>query len=708
MSRIKQIKKRDGSLTQFDQSKITSAIAKALNAVGRTDAANLSKELSNQVVETLEGRIKGKEVPSVEEVQDIVENTLIKDNYSEAAKAYILYRARRQEAREYKRFLGVQKDELKLGVNALKVLQRRYLRRDVEGRIIETPRELFKRVARSIAKADASYGKSTADIAESENKFFEMMASLEFLPNSPTLMNAGTALGQLSACFVIPIEDNLASIFDAVKDTAIIHQSGGGTGFSFSRLRPRGDIVKTTGGIASGPVSFMKVFDATTEQIKQGGKRRGANMAVLSVYHPDILEFIRSKSEPDVLTNFNISVAADESFMQAVRSDADIALVNPRNGETVRKISASQVFQLIVTQAWETGDPGLIFIDEMNRANPTPRVGSYEASNPCGEQPLLPYESCNLGSINLAKFVHAEKQEVRWERLGQITENAIHFLDNVIDANNYPLKQTASITHANRKVGLGVMGFAEMLILLGIRYDSSEAIFFAEKLMRFLEAKSHEASEEIAKVRGPFPNFKESTLARNHGAKIRNATTTTIAPTGTISIIAGCSSGIEPLFAVAFVRDVMEGTKLLEVNPIFEQVARKRGFYSQDLISKIAETGSIQTVEGIPRDVKDLFVTALDIAPEWHVKIQAAFQKHTDNAVSKTVNLPHDSTIDDVKAAYLLAWRLRCKGITVYRYGSKPNQVLYIGPLEKEAGAENHVVADSEFSGGCIGTTCTF
>jgi ribonucleoside-diphosphate reductase alpha chain len=701
---ITKIRKRDGRLQAFDQGKIASAIQKALEAVGEQKTTKTSEKLSDKVATVLEEEYDGK-IPTVEDIQDIVERTLIQNNLAKAAKAYILYRSKHQEARDYKIFIGVH-DDLKLDLNSLKVLERRYLRRDGTGKVIETPKQLFERVAHNIAAGDKKYASSGDRVSAVEKEFFEMMSSLEFLPNSPTLMNAGTPLGQLSACFVIPIEDNLRSIFDAVKATALIHQSGGGTGFSFSRLRPRGDVVKSTGGVASGPVSFMKVFDATTEQIKQGGRRRGANMAVLSVHHPDIVEFITSKTEPGALTNFNISVAVDENFMRSVTTNKKITLVNPRNAKAMKEVSASQLFQLIITQAWQTGDPGLIFLDTMNRANPTPQLGKFEATNPCGEQPLLPYESCNLGSINLIKFID-EKGNVDWNRLARRIKSAVHFLDNVIDANKFPMKQIATITRANRKIGLGVMGFAEALIMLKIRYDSPRAVSFAEKLAKFFELKTHEASEELAKQRGPFPNFKGSIWAKNGGRKIRNATTTTIAPTGTISIIAGCSSGIEPLFAVAFVRDVMEGTKLLEVNPIFEKVARKKGFFSSDLLVKISETGSIQHIEEIPSDIRNLFVTALDISPEWHIRIQAAFQKYVDNAVSKTINLRSDSTIEEVKQAYLLAWRLNCKGITVYRYGSKPNQVLQIGPLEKDR-EENHIVADSEFSGGCFGTTCTF
>ena len=532
------------------------------------------------------------------------------------------------------------------------------------------------------------------------------MRGLEFIPNSPTLMNAGTSLGQLSACFVIPIEDSLSSIFDAVKATALIHKSGGGTGFSFSKLRPRGDVVKTSGGVASGPVSFMKIFDATTEEIKQGGRRRGANMGILSVYHPDIVEFISAKSKPGFLQNFNVSVSVDDKFMRSATSPREkISLVSPRNRKVVARVNAAELFQMMVSKAWETGDPGLIFLDSINRANPTPKLGRIEATNPCGELPLLPYESCNLGSINLTKFV--EKGRVQWDRLGTTIRNAVHFLDNVIDANRYPMTKIADVVRANRKIGLGVMGFAEMLIMLGIRYDSARSITTARKVMGFIQKVSHDASKELALARGSFPNFNGSTWPKKGYKRMRNATTTTIAPTGAISIIAGCSSGIEPLFALSFVRDVMEGTKLLEVNPLFEETAKRKGFYSSELMLKIAETGSVLGMKEVPPHVKNIFRTALDISPEWHVRIQAEFQRNVDNAVSKTINLPRDGSIEDVRRSFLLAWRLNCKGITVYRYGSKSKQVLTIGSLEKEP-REKHVIADSEYAGGCAGTSCPY
>ncbi len=697
---IDRIRKRGGRLEAFDQRKITDAISKAFAEVrGAVDEA-VPKGLSDQVVAKLNERFANK-TPSVEEIQDIVEDTLVRNDYGDVAKAYILYRNRHAVMRDYKRFFGVV-DDLKLGVNATKVLQKRYLRRDSKGDVIETPSQMFRRVAHAIASVDGRYGKEF-DATSVEERFYAMMANLEFLPNTPTLMNAGTELGQLSACFVIPIEDSLDSIFEAVKATAIIHQSGGGTGFSFSRLRSRGDIVKTTGGAASGPVSFMKIFDATTEEIKQGGRRRGANMAVLSVYHPDIIDFVSVKSRLNILTNFNLSVAVDDAFMRAVESDREIGLVNPRNGKVVKAVSARELFSLIVTKAWECGDPGLIFIDEINRHNPTPKLGKIESTNPCGEQPLLPYESCNLGSINLTKMVVGGAMD--WEKLERTVKDAVHFLDNVIDANKYPLKEVEKTTKANRKIGLGVMGFSEALIKLGIRYDSQRALAVARKIMKSVEDVSHKESAELARERGSFPNFKGSMWDKKGYGPMRNATTTTIAPTGSISVIAGCSSGIEPLFAVSFIRDVMEGTRLLEVNPQFEEIAKKRGFYSTELMTKVAQTGSVQGIAEIPADVRRLLATALDIPPEWHVRIQAAFQEFTDNAVSKTINIPNEASAEAVRESYLLAWKLKCKGITVYRYGSKAQQVLYVGSLERGR-EDKHVVADSEYAGGCVGMVC--
>jgi len=585
------------------------------------------------------------------------------------------------------------KDDLKLSLNAAEVLKRRYLLKDECGEVIETPRQMFERVARAVASAELKYGKSKGEVKETELGFYQLMDNLEFLPNSPTLMNAGTELGQLAACFVLPVDDSMEGIFGAVKDMAVIHQSGGGTGFSFSRLRPKGDVVKSTGGIASGPVSFMRVFDVATGVIKQGGKRRGANMGILNVDHPDILDFIRAK-EGGEFANFNTSVAVTDAFMHALENDEEYGLINPRTKEEVRRIKARDVFNELVTYAWKIGDPGIIFATEINRQNPLPAIGTIEATNPCSEQPLLPYESCNLGSINVSKFVKSGDGEVDWERLKETVWSCVRFLDDVIDVNRYPLPEIEEMTRANRKIGLGIMGFSELLIKLGIAYDSKDALSIGEKLMQFVTSEARQCSQAIGLKKGSFPNFDSSTLSKYEA--MRNATVTTIAPTGTISIIAGCSSGIEPLFAVAFVRNVMGG--MLEINKLFEAIAKERGFYSKELIREIAKRGSIQDIGGIPEDVKRIFVTALDISPEWHVRIQAAFQNHTDNAVSKTVNLPADATCEDVKNVFLLAYNLKCKGITVYRYGCKEDILSLDIP---KLLLEEYVSADSEYTGEC-------
>jgi len=701
--RVSKITKRDGRIVSFDENKIAGAILKALKAVQREDG-DLARKLSEDVVRLINERFEDK-IPSVENVQDLVEDVLIRNGYADVAKAYILYRQKRAEIREYKRFFGVV-DDLKLGVNAIKVLKNRYLMKDYEGKVIETPSQMFRRVARAVAKADLLYDKKS-DVERIEETFYQVMANREFLPNSPTLMNAGTRLGQLSACFVLPVEDSIDGIFTTLKHMAMIHQSGGGTGFSFSKLRPAGDIVGSTKGVASGPVSFMTIYDAATNVIKQGGRRRGANMAILDVTHPDVLKFIEAKSREGILTNFNISVAVTDQFMDAVEKDAEYELINPRSGKAEAKLRARHVFDLIASNAWRTGDPGLIFIDEINRHNPTPQLGEIRSTNPCGEQPLLPFESCNLGSINLVKMVKG--REVDWKKLKSVVRTAIHFLDNVIDVNRYPVPEIGELTRANRKIGLGVMGFADMLIMLGVPYDSEEALAMGEKVMKFVSDEATKKSVEIGEKRGAFPNFSGSIWEKKGYKTIRNSTVTTVAPTGTISIIAGCSGGIEPIFAVAFVRNVMEGTRLLEIQSTFEKIAKERGFYSRDLMLEIAKTGSIQKMEEVPKDVRRIFVTSLDIDAEWHVRMQAGFQKYVDNAVSKTVNLPPDATVEDVRRVYLLAYKLKCKGVTVYRYGSKREQVLYVGPLlTKELATEKHVSADSEYSGGCPTGVCTF
>ncbi len=708
--RPRAVRKRDGRTVPFDATKIRHAIEGAAQEVLRDHgrALELAEAVAPIVVEHLSRRYGG-DVPTIENIQDVVETVLMSEGHSRIAKAYILYREDRSQIRLAKAMLG-SKDDLKLSLNAVEVLKRRYLLRDETRRIVETPDELLHRVARHVSSAEANYGASS-DCEEAQERFYEMMRELEFLPNSPTLMNAGTDLGQLSACFVIPIDDSIDGIFTALGEMARIHQTGGGTGFAFSRLRPRGDLVASTQGHASGPISFLHIFDKATEVIVQGGKRRGANMGVLRCDHPDIAEFVEAKLRTGALANFNLSVGATDRFMRAVTGDRTFALVNPRTGRRAGQLKAAVLFDRIVNAAWRTGDPGLIFLDHINRRHPTPEQGAIEATNPCGEVPLLPFESCILGSINLARMTAEEagakaaRVRVDWDKLRDRVHWGVRFLDDVIDANRYPLDSIAEVTRTNRKVGLGVMGFADLLTRIGIAYDSPQAVTFARKLMRFIHTESLHASGQLAQARGPFPAFQKSVHAPA-GRQLRNATVNTIAPTGTISIIAGCSSGIEPLFAVSFVRNVLSGTKLFETNPWFEKVARDRGFYSRDMLAEVAAGGSLKNIKGIPADVKKLFVTAFDVPPRQHLEIQAAFQKYTDNAVSKTINLPADATPDDIREIYLAAYRLKCKGITIYRYGSKSQQVLSTGQSPTE---ENDIVSvERDYSGGCISGLCDF
>jgi len=593
-----------------------------------------------------------------------------------------------------------------LTINSKEVLKRRYLLKDNERRVIESPDEMFRRVARHVASGEKNF-KKRIDPIEVEERFYGMMHSLEFMPNSPTLMNAGTPLGQLSACFVLPVEDSIKGIFRSLNNMASIHQSGGGTGFSFSSLRPKDDLVYSTKGAASGPVSFMKIFDTATGVIVQGGRRRGANMGVLRCDHPDIVEFVESKVKPGEFNNFNLSVGVTDRFMEAVKHGRNHSLINPRTGKRSGDIKARDLFSRIVASAWLSGDPGLIFLDEVNRKNPTPLLGRIEATNPCGELPLLPFESCNLASINLARMVSGSVPD--WERIRRNIIWGVRFLDDVIEVNKFPLKEIKEITFANRKIGLGVMGFADMLISLGIPYDSPRAALFAEDLMKFIKRESLKASSELAKERGVFKNFSKSVYAKK-GVRLRNATVNTIAPTGTISVIAGCSSGIEPLFAISFIRNVLSGRGLFEMNRSFEDAVKERGFYNKRLIEMISQKGSVRSVKNLSDDIKRVFVTAFDIKPKDHLSIQAAFQRHCDNSVSKTINMPSGAKTGDVANVYMEAYRLRLKGITIYRYGSKKDQVLSFvdGPGRGHRTPGGMINAGSEYSGGCVSGTCPF
>lgn len=596
-------------------------------------------------------------------------------------------------------------EKLNLAQNAIKVLEKRYLKRDNEGNCTESPADMFLRVASSIAAAELKYNNSENDVNELTKKFYDAITSLYFMPNSPTLMNAGRELGQLSACFVLPVEDSLEGIFETVKNTALIHKSGGGTGFSFSRLRPKNDVVRSTMGVSSGPVSFMEVFNAATEAVKQGGTRRGANMGILRVDHPDIIDFINCKSDNTKLNNFNISVAITDKFMEALKNGEDYDLYHPNTKKSLGRLNAKQVFDLIVDGAWKNGEPGIVFIDKMNADNPTPLVGDIESTNPCGEVPLLAYEACNLGSINLGLMLKegVNGKDVDWDKLAEVTKLSIHFLDDVITVNNYPLPRIADMVQNNRKIGLGVMGWADMLMKLGLSYSSKEGTDLAYKVMEFIDYHSKVKSVELAKSRGAFNNFKGSVyesgtfLTNKYSGKsagmisdddwknldaqikehgIRNATTTCIAPTGTISMIASASGGVEPLFGLVFSRNVMDGTEMLEVNPIFEKYAKDHGFYSDKLMKEIAKDGSVAHVEGVNDEVKAMFATAHDVSPEWHVRMQAAFQLHTDNAVSKTINFEEHATRQDIEKAYILAFENDLKGITVYRNNSRTFQPM--------------------------------
>ncbi|MFX1484946.1 MAG: adenosylcobalamin-dependent ribonucleoside-diphosphate reductase [Promethearchaeota archaeon] len=661
------VEKRDKRIVDFDDSKIEAAISKAFESIN-ADTGPV-RGLTKEVVQIIHERKL--DVIHIEEIQDIVEDTLMLRGFTDIARRYMKYREKHREARKILQMMGVV-DDLKFGPNAATVLSR-YLLKDEEGNPTETPSQLFRRVSSAVAGVEKRYDEQ-AEVKEYDDLFYYMMANLEFLPNSPTLFNAGTEIGQCSACFVLPIEDDMNSIFTSLKHMAIVQKSGGGTGFSFSRLRPVGSTVGTTGGVASGPISFMKVYDTATDIIKQGGRRRGANMAILRCDHPDIMEFIASKSDKQSFRNFNISVALTKQFLDALKNEEEIELVAPHTKEPVQTISARVIFDAIVHNAWSSGDPGVIFIDRINDAHPL-KGELIEATNPCGEQPLLPYESCVLGSINLSRIV--QEGEINWSRLEEVVRLAVRFLDNIIDLNVYPVKEIEKVTKSNRKIGLGIMGFAELLIKLDIPYDSVQGLEKAEEVMSFIRQKAERASAELAKIRGNFENFA---LLKKRNKWKRNASLITIAPTGSISLIAQTSSGIEPLFAIAHSRMLAEGVHLSEVSPLFEKVAINRGFWSDKIEQEVARTGSVQQIEGVPDDVKKIFKAAHEIDPKWHLRMQAAFQRHTDNAVSKTVNLPNQATTEDVEQIFLLADEVQLKGTTVFRDGCLGGvQVLYPG-----------------------------
>ncbi|MGV0775985.1 adenosylcobalamin-dependent ribonucleoside-diphosphate reductase [Mycolicibacterium elephantis] len=683
-----EVRRRDGTVVPFDVTRIEAAVARAAREVANDDP-DMPATVARAVADAL-----GSGVAPVEEIQDLVEARLGEAGLDDVARAYIVYRRRRAELRTAKAMLGV-RDELKLSLAAVTVLRERYLLRDDKGRPAESTGEMMDRAAHCVAEAEDGYrpGSST----RWAERYAKLLRSLEFLPNSPTLMNAGTDVGLLSGCVVLPVEDSLRSIFTTLGQAAEVQRAGGGTGFSFSRLRPSGDPVTTTAGTASGPMSFLRLYDTAAEVVSMGGRRRGACMAVLDASHPDIIDFVTTKARSEhALTHFNLSVGVTDGFMRAVERGDTHRLVNPRTGRTVAQVSAATLFDSICAAAHECGDPGLVFLDTINRANPIPGHGRIEATNPCGEVPLLPYESCNLGSINLARMV--TRGRVDWDRLKEVVAVAVRFLDDVIDVSRYPFSELEQAARATRKIGLGVMGLAELLATLSIPYDSEEGVALAEQLMRRIRREAHIASKRLAEERGSFPAFADSRFARSDPR--RNAQVTSVAPTGTISLIAGTTAGIEPMFAIAFTRSVL-GRELLEVNPCFDRLARDQGFYSDELISEIAQRGGVRGCPQLSASVRAAFPTAAEIAPEWHLRMQSAVQRHVDAAVSKTVNLPATATVDDVRGIYLAAWKAKVKGITVYRYGSREGQVLsYAAPDAAPARA------DTVYSGGCIARSC--
>ncbi|PIN79461.1 ribonucleoside-diphosphate reductase, adenosylcobalamin-dependent [Candidatus Woesearchaeota archaeon CG10_big_fil_rev_8_21_14_0_10_34_8] len=666
---VTKIKKRDGTIVDFDPEKIYNAISKAAEAVGSYDREK-TKPVVAKILNYVEQQFNDKNIPTIEDMQDIVERVLIEEGHVKTVKVYILYREEQAKVRQKKQELVGGFVDKNMSLNALKILKEKYLLQDNSGNTIETPEQMFRRVAKAIALIDKDYEKEP-DIKAVEEEFFQSMNNLEFLPNSPCLMNAGTEMQQVISCFGLPINDSLEGIYDTLKIAAKIHKYGSGTGFNFSTLRPRDDMINSTKGGSSGALSFLKLFDSSTSIIKQGGKRRGANMAIIHVTHPEILNFISAKEDPAQLTNFNISIAITDKFMDAVQKNKFYDLINPRTKKVVRQLPAKEVFDLIARQAWKNGEPGVLFIDTINKKNYLSQ--KIQITSACAEAPLYENEACPLASLNVSRSV--ENKKINWEKIKKTIYTAVHFLDNMIDANQYPTEEIEKITKSNRKIGLGIMGFADMLFQLEIPYNSKEAVDTAEKLMRFIKAESRKASIELAEKRGSFPNYKESRFAKK-GFKMRNATTTAVAPTGTISIIAGCSSGIEPAFALAYMQKIFGGEEILQVNKNFEAKAREKQVYTDELMKKIVQMGSLKWFNEIPADLKKIFVISYDVEAKWHVKIQAAFQKFTDNAVSKSVNLPEDAHKEDVVKVFKTAYGLGCKGITVYRDKSREDQII--------------------------------
>ncbi len=664
------VRKRNGEKEPFRQGKITHAIYRALTSVNRNDSV-LAEHLTHKVIEKLRSRKKAEE-PGVEEIQDIVESVLMEDGYVDAARSFILYREKHRILRAAKlELFGVQ-DDLKLPLHSIQILQERYLLKDEAGKVIETPREMFYRVADAVARAEEVFDEPVEPVRDA---FFQLLSSLKFLPNSPALMNAKTPVGQMFACFVLPMEDSISGIFTTLREMAIIHQSGGGTGFDFSPLRPQGDRVATTGGIASGPLSFLRIFNTATEVVKQGGRRRGANMAVLRLNHPDIEQFVRAKEKPGEMESFNFSIGVKDQEMEVMLKGSTLSLENPRDGKQWRSISASQLWDQISRNAWLGGDPGLIFLDRINEANPTPALGEIHSTNPCGEVPLLPHEACVLGSVNLARFI--VRDQLDYFALGEAVDTAIRFLDNCIEISRYPLPEIEKAVKGNRKIGLGIMGFADALVKMDTPYESAQALRMAEEIMGFISRRARQASRKLAETRGVFPNYHNS-IWKTMNLPLRNATVTSIAPTGTLSMIAGCSSGIEPFYALAYRRFVFEGTQITEVNPLLEEKAKEAGV-EDEVLRAVYEDGTLKGGKDIPSDLRALFQTAFEISAKFHIQIQAVFQRYVDNAVSKTVNLPEKTAPGEISRVFELAWRSGCKGITVYRTGSREKQPLIAG-----------------------------